>query len=247
MADKPKMAYRVAHCYNPITKESLVRPLIVNRTVLNKTQLVAYAKSTGFVRGQQEDLEGLLGGFIEAMKDRAKAGCVIDVTDWFVITGTLKGSLDETQTLGAGNEYCVRIRPKQQLKASIDDFSWTRVDAEAQMRITGVFGVLKQSGVINPQGLISAVGTNLALVDGDTLTLTWKEGEEEKTYETSDLTLLSDLLITAKWPEGTSIPEGTEVKLTYRLHRTAEGRMHVVTKTVTVGASADQGNDDLEG
>lgn len=246
MADKPKMAYRASQCHNPFTKEVLMRPLVVNRTVLNKTQLVAYAKSAGFVRGQQEDLEGLLGGFIEAMKDRAKAGCVIDVTDWFMITGTLKGSLDETQTLGANNEYCVRIRPKQQLKASIDDFSWTRVDAEAQMRITGVFGTSQQSGIINPKGLITANGTNLASVTGDTLTLTWKEGEEEKTSEITNLTLLSDLAIAARWPAELSIPEGTEVKLTYRLHRTAEGRVHVVTKTVTVGAEVAN-NDDLNG
>ncbi len=247
MADKQKMSYRVAAGHNPLTNEPLVRPIIVNRTVLNKRQLVAYAKTAGFVRGQQQDLEGLLGGFIEAMKDRAMAGYVIDVTDWFVITGSLMGSLDETQTLGANNSYCVRIRPKQQLKVSIDDFSWSRVDAEAAMRITGVFGSERQSGVINPNGRITANGTKLACVEGDTLTLSWKEGDEEKTAECASLTLLSDLAIAAEWPQGTEIAEGTEVKLTYRLHRAAEGRVNVITKTVTVGAKSANDDTQLEG
>ena len=125
---------------NPFTKEFLSIPHVVDRKTLSLSQIVEYAKTVGYMRGQQEDLEGLANGLIEAMRDRAKAGYTIDVKDWFLIKGFLKGKLDETQRLGANNSYCVRIKTKKELKFSIDDFSWTCVDSDTPMHITGIFG-----------------------------------------------------------------------------------------------------------
>ena len=56
-------------------------PHVVDRKTLSLSQIVEYAKTVGYMRGQQEDLEGLVNGFIEAMRDRAKAGYSIDVND----------------------------------------------------------------------------------------------------------------------------------------------------------------------
>lgn len=85
--DKVSMNYRVFTAHNPKTGGTLLRPVVTNRNGMTMKQLVAYAKTANYVRGQQKDLEGLLGGFIEAMQDRAKAGYSINVNDWFIISG----------------------------------------------------------------------------------------------------------------------------------------------------------------
>ena len=94
MSDKPQMFYCVRTGHNPITKEAAFVPYIVDRKTLSLSEVVAYAKTAGYMRGQQKDLEGLVNGFIEAMRDRAKAGYSIDVNDWFLVKGYLKGKLD---------------------------------------------------------------------------------------------------------------------------------------------------------
>ena len=104
------------------------------------------------------------------------------------------------------------------------------------MHITGVFGTGGQSGVINPNGPIVANGTNLACIPGDTLTMSWIEGNVEKIVTCTQAKLVSDLSIEFDWPTNTGIPEGTEVTLTYRLRRTPESAAWTIIKTVTVGA-----------
>ena len=230
------MFYCVRTGHNPITKEAAFVPYIVDRKTLSLSEVVAYAKTAGYMRGQQKDLEGLVNGFIEAMRDRAKAGYSIDVNDWFLVKGYLKGKLDETLRLGANNSYCVRIKTKKELKLSLDDFSWTCVDSDKPMHITGIFGTGGQSGVINPNGPIVANGTNLACIPGDTLTMSWIEGNVEKIVTCTQAKLVSDLSIEFDWPTNTGIPEGTEVKLAYRLRRTPESYECVMTKTAIVGA-----------
>lgn len=230
------MFYCVRTGHNPITKEAAFVPYIVDRKTLSLSEVVAYAKTAGYMRGQQKDLEGLVNGFIEAMRDRAKAGYSIDVNDWFLVKGYLKGKLDETQRLGANNSYSVRIKTKKELKLSIDDFSWTCVDSEQRMHITGIFGTGGQSGVINPNGPIVATGTNLAYTSGDSLTLSWIEDNLEKTIVCAQPRHVTDLSIAFNWPKKTEIPEGTEVTLTYRLRRTPESAAWTIIKTVTVGA-----------
>ena len=74
MSNKPKMYYRVRTTKNPFTKEFLYIPHVVDRKTLSLSQIVEYAKTVGYMRGQQEGLEGLANGLIEAMRDRAKAG-----------------------------------------------------------------------------------------------------------------------------------------------------------------------------
>ena len=230
------MFYCVRTGHNPITKEAAFVPYIVDRKTLSLSEVVAYAKTAGYMRGQQKDLEGLVNGFIEAMRDRAKAGYSIDVNDWFLVKGYLKGKLDETQRLGANNSYCVRIKTKKELKFSLVDFSWTCVDSEQRMHITGIFGTGGKSGVINPNGPIVATGTNFAYTSGDSLTLSWIEDNLEKTIVCAQPRHVTDLSIAFNWPKKTEIPEGTEVTLTYRLRRTPESAAWTIIKTVTVGA-----------
>ncbi len=236
MNDKPKMYYCVRTSPHSVTKEPLHVPYVVDRKTLNLSQVVEYAKTVGYMRGQQEDLEGLVNGFIDAMRDRAKAGYSIDVNDWFLVRGYLRGTLDETQRLGANNSYSVRIKTKKELKLSIDDFSWTCIDSETPMRITGVYGTGGQSGIINPNGAIVATGVHLASTSGDSLTLSWVEGNVEKTAVCVQPRHVTDISIAFDWPTKTEISEGTEVTLTYHLRRNPESAVCVVTKKVLVGA-----------
>ena len=242
MSNKPKMYYRVRTTKNPFTKEAMYIPHVVDRKTLSLSQIVEYAQTVGYMRGQQEDLEGLANGLIEAMRDRAKAGYTIDVKDWFLIKGFLKGKLDETQRLGANNSYCVRIKPKKDLNVSINDFTWVCVDSEAPMRITGIYGTGGKSGMINPNGAIVANGFHLASVPGDSLTLSWKEGDTEKMVVCTPPKDVSEMTIAFNWPSNTAIPEGTEVKLTYRLHRTPQSVATVITKLVIAGAPDAKGS-----
>ena len=236
MSDKPKMYYCVRTTPNPITNEISFVPFVVERKTLSLSELVAYAKAAGYMRGQQKDLEGLVNGFIEAMRDRAKEGYSIDMNDWFLVKGYLRGKLNDAQRLGANNEYRVRIKTKKELKVSIDEFSWVCVDSEKPMHITGIFGTAGQSGVINPNGAIVANGTNLAYTPGDSLTMSWSDDGAEKTVTCTHAKLNSDLAVEFKWPTKTEIPEGTEVTLTFRLRRTPESAGWAITKKVLVGA-----------
>ena len=236
MSDKPEMFYCVRTTQNTMKNETVYVPYIVDRKTLSLSEIVEFAKTAGYMRGQQKDLEGLVNGFIEAMRDRAKAGYSIAVNDWFLVKGYLKGKLDETQRLGANNEYCVGIKTKKELKLSIDNFSWTCVDSEKPMHITGIFGAAGQSGVINPNGAIVANGTNLACIPGDTLTLSWVEDGLEKTIVSTQSKCNSDLAVEFAWPKKTEISEGTEVTLTYHLRRKPESAVCVVTKKVLVGS-----------
>ena len=94
MTDKTTMKYRVFTSRNPKTGGALLRPIIVDRQTMNFRQLVAYARSAGFVCGQQMDLEGAIGGLLEAAKDRSLAGYAINFNNWFIISGRIRGPVD---------------------------------------------------------------------------------------------------------------------------------------------------------
>ena len=129
MADLPRLKYKVVAGHNPqTTGGTILRPVITDRPMISLTGIVDYAKTAGYVRGQTKDLEGLLGGFIQAMQDRAKQGDSINVNDWFIISGQLKGQVDQTGQLTAANDYHVTIHASKDLKVGIDQFSWTNVD-----------------------------------------------------------------------------------------------------------------------
>ena len=66
--------------------------------------------------------------------------------------------------------------------------------------------------------------------------MSWIEGNVEKIVTCTQAKLVSDLAIEFDWPTNTGIPEGTEVKLAYRLRRTPESYECVMTKTAIVGA-----------
>lgn len=237
MADLTKMKYRVISAHNPKTGESFLRPLVTDRNTMSMKRLVEYAKTASYVRGQQKDLEGLLGGFIEAMKDRAKAGYSINVNDWFIISGQLKGLVGNDRQLTAKNSYHVTITASKDLKVGIDNFSWTRVDDP------GV--TIKVDSVSSPNGVkdeiiksraIVATGKNLAYdaAWSDRIVATWTEGTETKTVELVP-TEQSAAYLRFDWPEGlSSVTAGTEVLFTFLLHGSADGAEQQSTRTAVV-------------
>ncbi|MGN0847226.1 MAG: hypothetical protein ACI4RA_07570 [Kiritimatiellia bacterium] len=206
---------------------------------MNLRQLVAYAKTAGFVRGQQRDLEGLLGGFIEAMQDRAKAGCSININGWFVISGQLKGTVGEDRKLTSANDYHVTISASKDLKVDISNFSWSRVDDDVPIakieRLCSTNGT--QGEIIRMQEFV-AIGRNFSFNTtwGDRIIVSWTEDENEKS---ADLTPSSKGLtyLHFDWPEALeSVPTGTELTFTFRLHVEEGAPEQVCTKTAKLVA-----------
>lgn len=243
MANKTTMHYRVVSARNPKTGGTLLRPVVTNRATLSMSQLVAYAKTAGYVRGQQKDLEGLLGGFIEAMKDRSLAGYAINVNNWYIISGRLKGTVDETRTLTDLNDYHVTITATADLKAAMSDFNWQRVDdGSVVVKIETIMSPGGKNGEIIKTKTWSCYGKNLQFnaALGDSVTASWLDatsGEKQSkslTPTESDyghMTFAADETISA-------LPDNTEIVLSFRTRGGVEGGAEFpVTKVVTLVAA----------
>ncbi len=223
-SEKTTMQYSVFTAKNPKTGEAILRPAITKRNKMNMKQLVAYAKNAAYVTGQTKNLEGQLGGFIQAMQDRALAGYSINVNDWFIISGRLKGTVDETRQLTSDNKYHVTITATKDLKASIKNFNWQRVDEGVIIKVESITSPGGKKGEITKTKAIVVNGKNLAFdaAWGDNVTVAWLDGETENTLdltpsEQSETYLLFD------WPtELADVAAGTELVFSFRLHG-AEG------------------------
>ena len=232
-SEKATMKYRVATVRNPKTGGSLLRPYITDRPTMTLKQLVAYAKTAGYVRGQQKDLEGLLGGFTEAMKDRALAGYSINVNDWYIISGQLKGTVDESRQLSDANDYHVTITATKDLKASIDDFSWTRVDEGVIIKVESITSPGGNKGEVTKTKAIVANGKNLSYnaAWGDSIKVTWTEGTEAKSLDLTP-SEIAETYLRIDWPTGLAdVPNGTELTFTFRLHGGEDAAEQLTTVT----------------
>jgi len=236
--DKVSMNYRVFTAHNPKTGGTLLRPVVTNRNGMTMKQLVAYAKTANYVRGQQKDLEGLLGGFIEAMQDRAKAGYSINVNDWFIISGQLKGTVGEDRALTAANEYHVTITASKDLKVDIDNFSWSRIDD------TGV--VIKVENISSPGGKVGEIIKTKAIVaNGKNLAYNAAWGDSVKlSYEGLETPIAltpseqSESYLRFDWPTALAdVPVGTELMFEFKLHGGEGGAEQSATKTVKLVAA----------
>lgn len=239
--DKTAMQFRVISARNPKDGSTILRPVVTNRSSLSMKQVVAYAKTAGFVRGQQKDLEGLLGGFIEAMQDRAKAGYVINVNDWFVIGGQLRGTVGEDRALTSNNEYRVTITASKDLKVGIDAFSWSRIDDNGViMKVDSITSPNGNKDEITKTKAIVANGKNLAFnaAWGDKVIVSWKVDDEEKSAELTP-SEQSETYLRFEWPEGLNdIPVNTVLNFSFRLHGENEGAEQVSTHSAKLIAAA---------
>ena len=231
------MEYSTAAVRNPKTGETMIRPYVTNRKTMNMRSLVAYAKKAGYVRGQQKDLEGLGGGLLEAAKDRALAGYIVNFNDWFIISGQLKGSVDETRQLTDANSYHVTITATKILKGDINDYDWHCVDdSSVRVRITGLsYSGAPADGRLMKNKDIYVNGRNLFFIAGDSCTMTWTEDGEEKsatiTPTESDFNHMK-----FAWPAALDeVPADTEVTFTFRTRGgVEEGQFQPNTRTAKV-------------
>jgi len=241
MAELTSMKYRVITARNPKTGGTLLRPVVTDRNTMSMKQLVAYAKTAGFVRGQQKDLEGLLGGFIEAMQDRGKAGYSINVNDWFIISGQLKGTVGDDRQLTALNDYHVTISASKDLKVDIDNFSWTRVDDMGIIiKVDSLSSPNGNKGEIIKTKAIVATGKNLAFnaAWGDKVVVNWMEGETAKSAELTP-SEQSETYLRFDWPTAfADIPVNTELVFSFRLHGQEGAAEQLSRTTATLVASA---------
>ena len=240
--DKVQMQYRVVSAHNPKDGSTILRPVVTNRNTMTMRQLVAYAQTAAYVRGQTKDLEGLLGGFIQAMQDRAQAGYSINVNDWFIISGRLKGKVDETRQLSSDNSYHVTITASKDLKVDIDTFSWSRVDEGLVMRIESITSPNGNKDEITKTKAIVANGKNLDFASawGDSATVSWIDAESKDPHELS-LTIneKSETYLRFDWPEGLAeVPEGTELTFRFRDHGETDGAEQPMTRVAPLGAAA---------
>ena len=221
MSEKTLMNYRVITARNPKTGGSLLRPVVTNRNTMNLRQLVAYAKNAGFVRGQTKDLEGLLGGFTQAMQDRSLAGYSINVNDWYIISGQLKGKVGEDRQLTSKNSYHVTITATKDLKASIDDFSWQRIDEGAIIKIESITSPGGRKGEVTKTKAIVANAKNAAFNAswGDSAKVAWTDADGEAHSLSLTPSEVAETYLRFDWPTGLAdVPVGTELTFSFCLH-----------------------------
>lgn len=236
--EKPRMKYRVATYHNLKGGNPIKRPIVTDRETLSLKQLVAYAKTAGYMRGQQKDLEGLAGGLLEAAKDRALEGYSLNFNDWFVISGHIKGQVDDTLQLKSSNTYHITITASKDMKVGIDNFNWTRVnDSGITVKVDNITSPGGKPGEISKGNAIIATGRNLAFnaALGDTITVAWKVDGEETTIPLSP-SEQSDTYLRFDWPDGLAdVNAGTQLTFTFRTRAgIADGGEQVNEKTVTL-------------
>ena len=227
MAEKAKLKYKVVAGYNPKTGGTLLRPVVIDRPSIALRGIVEYAKTAGYVRGQTKDLEGLLGGFIQAMQDRAQQGYSINVNDWFIISGQLTGQVGETGTLTNENRYHVGIRASKDLKVDIGQFSWTNADNSANRpkveHLQSVGGARDKEIFADADIIVS--GKNLSYnAASDKITASWKEQTADGEPVEKSVELIPETSgfssMTIPWnAEFGSVPVGTEITFTFILRQ----------------------------
>ena len=236
---KPKLKYRVVQGRNPKTGDPMNRPQIAERDTYTTDQVVEYALNAGYVRGQFHDMRGALNGFIEAVQQLGKDGKSVNLNDWLRVHGELTGSCDETRRLSAKNGYRVRITALKELKRDVSEFSWINVDsAGIVVKVnTLMYNGSAVDGRIMKSKEIIVTGKNLAFnaEAGDTITLSWQEGDETKTAFA--IPTESDYShIVLPWPaELDDVPEDAEITFLFRTHGGVEGgELQLTTKVATV-------------
>ena len=235
------MQFCVFAARNPKTGATILRPAVTRRNTMNLRQLVAYAKNAAYVTGQTKNLEGQLGGFIQAMQDRALAGYSINVNDWFIISGRLKGTVDETRQLTSDNEYHVTITATKDLKASIDDFYWQRVDEGVIIKVESITSPGGKKGEVTKTKTIVANAKNAAFnaAWGDTAKVEWTDEDGEAHSLALTPSEVAETYLRFDWPTGLAdVPVGTVLTFSFRLHGSEGSAEQPSTLTATLVAAA---------
>ena len=234
MADKPVLKYRLVQRTNPRTGQPIAVPMVTGRQTIGLKQLVAAAKAGGYVRGQLQDLEGLLKGFLECVQAQAKAGVSVNLDGWLIVSGTLRGQVGPNGELTAANSYHVTVTPTKDLRVPIENFTFERVDGpEVKVVINTLTAEgASRDGVLVPGTAFAATGKHLRLVAGDSIVASWGESSTATlTASSSDFDSIS-----FEWPEVfDQLTPGTGVVFTFSLHGgDASWPIQVVTKKATI-------------
>ena len=238
MNTKPSMKYRVVGGRNPQTGNPLFRPVVTDRETMYLDQVVQYALNAGYVRGQFHDMRGALNGFIEAIQQLGRDGKAVNLNNWLRIHAELTGTVGENRQLTERNEMNVNITALNDLKCDWRDFSWTNVDDTGAIpKIDTILSLGGKPSELIKSKSIRLTGKNLYFDGemGDMVTLTWIEGEEEKTAmaipSESDY---SHMLL--PWPEELSdVEAGTKITFTLRTHVGIEdGALQTASKTAVI-------------
>ena len=238
MNTKPSMKYRVVGGRNPQTGNPLFRPVVTDRETMYLDQVVQYALNAGYVRGQFHDMRGALNGFIEAIQQLGRDGKAVNLNNWLRIHAELTGTVGENRQLTERNEMNVNITALHDLKCDWRDFSWTNVDDTGAIpKIDTILSLGGKPSELIKSKSIRLTGKNLYFDGemGDMVTISWIEGEEEKTAmaipSESDY---SHMLL--PWPEELSdVEAGTKITFTLRTHVGIEdGALQTASKTAVI-------------
>ena len=231
---KPTLKYRVVSGRNPHTGEVINRPVIAERETYYLDQVVEQALSRGYIRGQFEDMKGAINGALECVKKLGEEGKAVNL-DWFRVHAEITGTVGDSRQLTGENQLHVAITALQDLKASIDDFSWQRVDEGAIIKIENVSSPGGNKGEIIKSKAIVANGNNLAYNRdwSDSITFYWDNASGEACELQVEPSEQSEAYLRFDWEEAFgTIPVGADVKMVFKLHGSANGAEQTTTKTV---------------
>ena len=222
--EKYEIRYRVLPFTHPVTKAKYLRPLIVERQTYSLSQLVTFALSGGYVRGQHADICGTVHGIIEAIQELGRQGHAVNLGDYLRVHGELTGRIDEvTRRVGPGNGYRMVLTPLKKMRGKLSDFNWVNVDElEGRLRVSSIAsGDCRELDRILPGKTIFVTGNYLTVRPerGDSVVATWLDSSGVEQHAALVPTRNGTICLEfAPFAALDALPAGTEVTFTFRLH-----------------------------
>ena len=242
---KPKLKYGVVSNVVPTTGQSVRHGYLTGQPIYDSAGVVDYAIKAGYIRGKKFDLVGVLNGCLDAVRDLIMQGNIVDLDSWLLFYLSLTGQIGDDLKVTALNKLRMCIRSLKDMKVDISQFSFERVDDDGKrIQILDISSPNGKAGEAIKTKAIVANGRHLAFNPawGDTVTVTWVEGEGESA-ETKTLNIVpseqSASYLRFDWPTGLAeVPAGTVLTFSFRLHGAEGGAEQGLTKTATLVAAS---------
>ena len=237
---KPTITYAIRTGQNPLTRETVYFPQIVerNRTV-DLTQVVENAIDRGLIAGLKTSAaEGIARGVAEELYHQFMLGNGIAFGKFFYGRLYLDGTTNEDGVLTPSrNRVNVRLIKGDDFKLSLSDFAWHNIDEVSRVTITNVQSVgSKVANTLKNGQAFALYGTNLNLFAGDTVTASWlEEGSDEPRTLILQPTENDFGHIKVNWPQDFSdLAGGTEIEFTVVNHPDGLDKKSVTTSHTAV-------------
>ena len=210
-------------------------PRLVNVKTLSQNSAIQQAIDEDYLTGKFDSVRAIIEGFQQFIYDKMLLGFFIQ-TRFYNAKMSLNGQVDENGAITSATKLRTLIQPRESWQIPIANFSLHNIAGQATVSISNVASETGgKVGEIIKGTNIRAVGSNLIMVEGDSVVISCGD------VTVNPATIISSTAntIDIEWP--TALDEsavGSEVKFTFTLHGgDPDANAKVITKTVTLAAA----------